>query len=236
MDTSAQEIEFDEDGVCGYCRGVRQHIGMSWFPNTFGENSAEEHFASIRKNGVGKEFDSILGISGGFDSAVVATRAIKYGLKPLAVHIDGGWDTKESVQNIRSLTESLNIPLKTIVIDWEEMRELQLAFLRSGTLNQDIPQDHCFFVSLFQTAISHEITTILSGVNFATESVEPTSWGHTYLDGKNILAINKKFGKKKLQNFPIWTLDVYKKEFEKGKFKVFEPLNFGKFDPVREMQ
>jgi hypothetical protein len=234
MDTSAIEIEFDHDGVCGYCRGVRQHIGVSWFPDALGKKEATARFDSIRENGSNLEFDSILGLSGGLDSAVVASRAIDNGLRPLAVHVDGGWDSKASVQNIKSLTEELNIPLKTIVIDWQEMRQLQIAFLKSGTLNQDIPQDHCFFVSLYKVAINLNIKTILSGVNFATESVQPTSWGHTYIDGKNLSSIYKKFGSRELQAFPVWSLKTYEKEVTAGNFSVFEPLNFGPFEPKAE--
>jgi hypothetical protein len=130
----------------------------------------------------------------------------------------------------------LNVPLKTIVIDWQEMRQLQIAFLKSGTLNQDIPQDHCFFVSLFKVAIDLNIKTILSGVNFTTESVQPASWGHTYLDGKNLSSIYKKFTFKQLQKFPVWSLKTYKKEMAKGNFVVFEPLNFGRFEPTAEIQ
>lgn len=236
MDTSAIEIEFDLNGVCGYCRGVRQHVGVSWFPDELGKKAATEKFKSIRENGSGLEFDSILGLSGGLDSAVVASRAIENGLRPLAVHVDGGWDSKVSVQNIKSLTENLNIPLKTIVIDWQEMRQLQIAFLKSGTLNQDMPQDHCFFVSLYKVAIDLNIKTILSGVNFATESVQPASWGHTYLDGKNLSSIYENSNSKKLQKFPVWSLKTYKKEVTKGNFSVFEPLNFGPFEPRTETE
>ena len=236
MDTSSPEIEFDTAGVCGFCRGVKGHVGQKWFPDAASASIADERFEHIRIAGLNKQFDSILGISGGVDSAVVAKRALERGLRPLAVHIDGGWNTRESVQNVKALTEKLNIELRTIVIDWSEMRAIQLAFLRSGTLNQDIPQDHSFFVSLYKLAIELNLPTVLSGVNFATESVEPASWGHSYLDGSNLKAIVKKSGfRKRIKKYPVWTNRQYQKETKKLSFKVFEPLNYGIYDPQLEI-
>lgn len=235
MDTSASEIEFDEFGVCGYCRGVRTHIGKSWFPGDDGIELANQEFALIASKSSDQEYDSILGLSGGIDSAVVAIRAIEAGLRPLAVHVDAGWNSVESVRNVKRLVDYLGIDLKTIVINWPEMKSLQRAFLRSGTLNQDIPQDHAFFTSLFRTAINEGISTILSGVNFATESVEPTSWGYSYLDGKQIRRINNKFGDVKLSQHRTLSYRNYERLSRKGKFKVFEPLNYGPYDPDKEL-
>jgi N-acetyl sugar amidotransferase len=234
MDTSALDIEFDTFGVCGFCRGVVGHIGKRWFPNEPQSQIAIRIFNEIRNDGLRQEYDSILGLSGGVDSAVVAIRAKQLGLRPLAVHVDGGWNTKESIRNIKSVSEGLGLDLKTIVIDWDEMKDLQIAYLRSGTLNQDIPQDHAFFVSLYKTALSLNITTILSGVNFATESVQPLSWGHSYIDGDNINAIYKHFfPKRNLENYPVWKLKDY--ELNSKKFKVFEPLNYGVYNPDIEV-
>jgi PP-loop superfamily ATP-utilizing enzyme len=236
MDTSATEIEFDEFGKCGYCRGVRTHIGKSWFPGDDGIELANQKFSLIASESNDKKYDSILGLSGGIDSAVVAIRAIEAGLRPLAVHVDAGWNSIESVKNVRLLVNELGIDLKTIVINWPEMKSVQRAFLKSGTLNQDIPQDHAFFTSLFRIAIDEGISTILSGVNFATESVEPSSWGYSYLDGKQIRSINKKFGDMRLSQYKTLPYKKYKRLSQKSKFKVFEPLNYGPYDPARELK
>jgi 7-cyano-7-deazaguanine synthase in queuosine biosynthesis len=235
MDTSASEIEFDSKGECGYCRGVRTHIGKTWFPDSSGVAIMKARFEEIRIRGQHEKYDSILGLSGGIDSAVVASRAIEHGLRPLAVHVDGGWNTRESILNVRSLVRGLGLDLKTIVIDWDEMRRLQLAFLRSGELNQDIPQDHAFFVSLYRTAIRENITTILSGVNFATESVEPTSWGRSYLDGDFIQSIMTKFGGGELFRYPLMSQEEYMVLSQQKRFTVFEPLNFGPYNPSKEI-
>jgi N-acetyl sugar amidotransferase len=234
MDSSALDIEFDSLGVCGFCRGIAGHIGKRWFPSDDQRKIATRIFDEIRIKSLNKKYDSILGLSGGVDSAVVALRAKECGLRPLAVHIDGGWNTKESIKNIRSVSEGLSLDLKTIVIDWDEMRDIQIAYLKSGTLNQDIPQDHAFFVTLYKTALSLDIKTILSGVNFATESVQPVSWGHNYLDGNNITAIHKHFfPEQKLENFPIWRIEDY--AIKSKELTVFEPLNYGVYNPDIEV-
>jgi hypothetical protein len=236
MDTSASEIEFDSKGECGYCRGVRGHIGKTWFPDSSGVAMMKAKFEEIRTRGQNDKYDSILGLSGGIDSAVVARRAIEHGLRPLAVHVDGGWNTRESILNVHSLVRELGLDLRTIVIDWDEMRRLQLAFLRSGELNQDIPQDHAFFVSLYRTAISENITTILSGVNFATESVEPASWGRSYLDGDFIAKTLKRFDGNKLPTYPLMSKNEYTSLIRKKKFLTFEPLNYGAYEPDLELK
>ena len=192
-------------------------------------------FEEIRVQGLNETYDSILGLSGGIDSAVVARRAIEHGLRPLAVHVDGGWNTRESILNVHSLVRELGLDLKTIVIDWDEMRRLQLAFLRSGELNQDIPQDHAFFVSLYRTAVSEKITTILSGVNFATESVEPASWGRGYLDGDFIKSIMKNFDGGEFSKYPLMSQREFKTLSRRRKFKIFEPLNLGHYNPDQEL-
>jgi hypothetical protein len=237
MDTSDPLIEFDSDGICGHCRGANFHIQKSWFPDITGENKAKSIFAHIRKSGENSKYDSIIGLSGGIDSAVVALRAVENKLRPLVIHIDGGWNTKQSVQNIRSITEVLGLDLKTIVIDWEEMKKLQIAFLKSGTLNQDIPQDHAFFVSLYKAAMDMNIRVVISGINYATESVQPVSWGHNNMDGGNLLNIYSRFyPNDPLIEFPIASSEYFAKEFDRSSFEVFYPLNYGSYNPEIEMK
>jgi len=238
MDTSAPEIIFDSEGVCNYCVSVRKKIGMTWFPDRSGESKLIDIFAEVRQQGLGsnQKFDSILGLSGGIDSAVVAKRAVDAGLRPLAVHVDGGWNTEASVENVRKVVQGLNLTLETIVIDWEEMRSLQLAFLKSGTLNQDIPQDHAFFVSLYRIAIRKKIPVILSGLNYATESVEPKSWGYSNSDGKHLLSVNSVHGSTRLKNFPVMDYRKFLRLGKRQAFKVIRPLDHGVYDPEKEKQ
>ena len=236
MDTSALEIMFDADGSCNYCSAVRGKVGRTWFPDNAGAKVIQRTLEEVRKEGLaaGRKFDSILGLSGGIDSAVVARRAVDAGLRPLAVHVDGGWNTEASVENVRKIVDKLGLTLETIIIDWEAMRKVQLAFLKSGTLNQDIPQDHAFFVSLYRTAIRRKIPVILSGVNYATESIEPGSWGYSNSDGSHVRSIYSAHGEGRLHSFPIMPFKRFVRLSRRGAFRVVRPLDYGHYDPSDE--
>ena len=237
MDTSALEITFDADGACNYCSAVRGKIGRTWFPNNAGAKLMQSTLEGVRAEGLaaGRKFDSILGLSGGIDSAVVARRAVDAGLRPLAVHVDGGWNTEASVENVRKIVDRLGLTLETIIIDWAAMRKVQLAFLRSGTLNQDIPQDHAFFVSLYRVAMRRKIPVILSGVNYATESVEPGSWGYSNSDGRHLRSIYSAHGEGPLHPFPVMPFRKFVRLNNRGAFRVVRPLDYGHYDPSDEM-
>jgi N-acetyl sugar amidotransferase len=232
MDTSAPEIFFDSDGTCNFCNGVRYHLGRNWFPNEFGEQQKFNKYSLIKTKGLGKKYDCILGLSGGVDSAAVALEAVENGLRPLALHIDAGWNTNESVSNVEKLTNYLNIDLHTVVIDWNEMRKLQIAYLRSNVMNQDTPQDHALFATMYKFLMKQGVTTLLSGVNYTSESVEPASWGYTYADGKQVKYIAKKFGKFRIKKYPIMKLKQFIKIADKKYLDVFKPLDYGKYDPI----
>ena len=232
MDTSAPEIVFEKDGTCSFCNGVKNHFGRNWFPNEFGEQQKYEKYSKIKSNGLGKKYDCILGLSGGVDSAAVALEAVENGLRPLALHIDAGWNTNESVSNVEKLTSYLNIDLHTVVIDWDEMRKLQKAYLRSNVMNQDTPQDHALFATMYKFLMKQGETTLLSGVNYTSESVQPASWGYTYADGKQVKYIAKKFGKFRIKNYPIMKIRQFKRIADKKYLDVFRPLDYGKYDPV----
>lgn len=236
MDTSVAEIEFDFSGQCNYCSAAREVLGRKWFPTSEGKSVLSDIFNDVRTTGSRMQFDCILGLSGGLDSAEVARRAVEAGLRPLAVHVDGGWNTEVSVSNVKNLVNNLGLTLETVVIDWSEMRALQLAFLESGTLNQDIPQDHAFFVSLYQVAIRRKIPTILSGLNWATESIEPQSWGYSNQDGLHVKSVYESVTGKRLRKYPIMSYEKYRKLRNKGKFRVLEPLNYGVFNPQSTLE
>jgi N-acetyl sugar amidotransferase len=231
MDTSASEIYFDSEGICGFCAGVNYHIERTWFPTSAGSNLKREFFQEIRSIGKNKKHDCLIGLSGGVDSAMVLFQAIENGLRPLVLHIDTGWNTRESVSNVERLTKNFNLDLHTIVIDWDTMRDLQIAYLESGVLNQDVPQDHALFASIYKFAIANDVTTILSGVNYSSESVEPASWGYTYIDGKQIKYIARKFGRNRLRNYPIMRITEYKKLISRNNFEIFRPLDYGVYNP-----
>jgi N-acetyl sugar amidotransferase len=209
MDTSDPDIVFDGQGRCNHCRIFYESLLPKWLPDERGAIVWKQHLGRIREDGRGRDYDCIIGISGGIDSSYLALRLREQGLRMLAVHIDGGWNSEVAVGNIERLVQTLGIDLYTHVIDWDEMRDLQLAFLRSGVPNQDIPQDHAFFAQLYSLASRHRIRWFLSGHNLATESVLPRAWGYNAMDGDHLRAIHRRFGRTPLHRFPVigfWNL------------------------------
>ena len=154
MDNSDSLIQFDFKGVCDHCNTFYKYIEPSWFPNEKGLEEITKIAKNIKKEGRGKEFDCIIGMSGGIDSSYLVYLAKeKLGLRPLVFHVDAGWNSPQAVHNIESVVEKLNLDLYTEVIDWEEMKDLQLAFFRSGVPHIDTPQDHAFFATMYKFCI-----------------------------------------------------------------------------------
>ena len=236
MDTSDPEITFDADGVCSHCRYFDEVTSKNWFPNAEGERLLQAKLAEIKRAGAGQDYDCILGLSGGVDSSYLALKAKDWGLRPLVVHVDAGWNSELAVSNIESLVRYCNYDLHTIVIDWDEMRDLQLAFLKSGLSNQDTPQDHAFFASLYRYAVKNKIRYILSGGNIATESILPKSWHSSPMDGTLIRDIHKKFGAVPLKTFPVigfWQYYLWYPVVHG--MRTFRPLNFMPYDKAEAM-
>lgn len=229
MDESDSQIEFDSSGNCDHCRNFDLNIHPNW--NTDQQGFAELMKAAeiIKKEGEGKDFDCIIGLSGGLDSSYTAYVAKEImGLRPLLFHVDAGWNTDQAVGNIEKLVDGLGLDLYTEVINWEEMKDLQVAFLKSGIPDQDIPQDCAFFSGLYQFARKNKIKYVLTGGNFSTECCrEPNEWGaYPGIDKTFISDIHKKFGKRKLKSFPIIDVLVYKVfHHQVLGMKVFKPLN-----------
>lgn len=225
MDTTDPDILFDAAGVCNHCRDFDANIQPNWHPDAKGAGLLETQIRKIQADGRNQRYDCILGISGGVDSSYLATRMVDWGLRPLLVHVDTGWNSELAVRNIEIITSHLGLALHTVVIDWEEMRDLQIAFLNSQVPNQDIPQDHAFAASLFRAAKIHRIKYIISGSNFATESVLPVAWGHDAMDSTQIRDIHRKFGTRKLLKYPLLSFRDYQVRMH-GKVKIVSPLNY----------
>lgn len=202
MDTSDPEISFDADGVCSHCRNFERNIKPHWFPDEEGARRLDALVKAIRNAGRRREYDCIIGLSGGVDSSYLAYQAKQHGLRPLAVHVDAGWNSELAVKNIENLVKTLDIDLFTHVVDWDEMRDLQLAFFRAGVANLDVPQDHAFTAAVFAYAARNNIRYVLSGGNYATESILPRAWGYNAMDLRHLTAIHKRYGKVRLRTFP----------------------------------
>ena len=209
MDTSDPEIAFDEEGRCNHCRGFGLLRGTVWFPGQQGEQLLADMIGRIKKEGQGKEYDCVLGLSGGIDSSYLALKAHEWGLKPLVVHIDAGWNSELAVKNIELIVKYCEYELHTLVVNWEDMRELQLSFLRAGVSNQDVPQDHAFFAGLYKFAAKNGIKYVLNGGNIATEGIFPSAWHGPAMDARNLKDIHNKYGQKPLKGYPLITFGQY---------------------------
>lgn len=198
MDTTDPEIVFFGAAGCSKCKDARKRIQIVRNDKT----KLREVAGKIKRAGKGKKYDCIIGVSGGVDSSFVAHMVKKLGLRPLAVHLDNGWNSEISVQNIKNLLEKLDIDLYTYVIDWEEFRDLQLAFLKASTPDSEIPTDHAIGALLYRIAAKHGIKYIVDGLNINSEAILPRMWSHGHLDWKYIQAIQKQFGHKRLITFP----------------------------------
>ncbi len=232
IDSTDPDISFDENGICNHCRSFEEYTRPYWTPDT--DQSLQDLEAIIlriklaQKN---KDYDAIIGLSGGVDSSYLAYWAVKKaGLRLLAVHVDAGWNSELAVQNIEKIVKSLDIDLYTHVVNWEAMKEVQLAFFKAGVANQDTPQDHAFFSALYQFAVNHNIKYVLNGSNIASESILPVSWGHEAMDADQITDICKKYKAKNFNKFPITSFFKYYVYFPYiKKIEVIKPLNYIKY-------
>lgn len=205
MDTTDSNIQFDENGVCDHCNGFEKNVKPKWHPNELGKSMLMNNVKKIKEHGRNKEFDCILGLSGGVDSSYLLHLAVKeLGLRPLVFHVDGGWNSEIAVNNIEVMVQKLGLDLYTEVINWEEMKALQLAFFKSGLPNIDIPQDHAFISTLYNFALKHDIKYILNGGNISTECVRnPLEFLYYGSDMSLIRDIIQRYCDKKLPTYPF---------------------------------
>ena len=214
LDNDSCKITFDEKGVCNYCNDYSNFEKK--LPNKENRvNKLENLISKIKFAGRRKKYDCIIGLSGGVDSSYLAYLAVKkFGLKPLAVHFDNGWNSDLAVTNVNHIVDILKLDLITYVIEWEEFRDLQLAYIRAAVVDLEVPTDHFIFATMYKYAKKHGIKYILNGSNYQTEFIMPVGWNFNHkLDLKNLLDIHKRFGTKKLSNYPklgFWQRIKYK--------------------------
>ena len=213
MDTSDPGITFDESGVCNHCREYTDLFKpiVDRADSGLANPDLQSVVAKIKSAGQGKEYDCLIGLSGGVDSTYVALKVKELGLRPLAVHFDSGWNSELAVNNIENIVKRLDIDLFTFVCDWDEMRDLQLAFFKAGVANCDTPTDHAFLAVLYRVAAQHGIRHIVTGTNFATEAILPSAWGYSPADRTHLRDIHRRFGRVKLKTYP--TLGFFSRYF-----------------------
>lgn len=229
MDTTDSKIYFDDNGVCDHCNTFHKSILPNWRTDAVGRAELEKDVAKIKKGGVGKDFDCIIGMSGGIDSSYLTYLAKEeLGLRPLVFHVDAGWNSQEAVNNIEKVVDHLGLDLYTEVIDWDEMRDLQLAYFKSGVPHIDTPQDHAFFATMYKFAEQHDIKYILTGANLSTECIRnPIEWMYYQSDSIQLRDIHRQHGTRPLVNFPVTSILRHKifLPYFKG-IRVIRPLNY----------
>ena len=239
MDTSDSKISFNDKGVCDHCQTFYKKILPNWDTSEKGEAKLIKLLDQIKKEGKNKDFDCIMGMSGGIDSSyLLYVMKEKYNLRPLVFHVDAGWNSQIAVNNIERLIDGLDLDLYTDVIDWEEIKDLQLSFFKSGVSHIDTPQDHAFFATMYKFASKHKIKYILTGANYSTECIRnPLEWMYFQSDSIQLKDIHKNFGKKPLKDYPITNILWHKiyLPYIKG-IKLVKPLDYIPYHKDEAMQ
>lgn len=210
MDNIADpDIKFDENGISNYYHEYKTVEKNGVFTGKEGEKKLNEFVNRIKENGKNKPYDCLIGLSGGVDSTYVAWLVKKHGLRPLAVHLDNGWNSELAVKNIENIISKLEIDLYTLVINWEEFRDIQLAYLRASVVDIEVVSDHAIFATMYKLAKEKKIAYIISGTNIVTEHIMPPSWLYKKMDFANLKDIHDKFGKIKLKTYPVFDFKKY---------------------------
>jgi N-acetyl sugar amidotransferase len=230
MDTIADpDIRFDENGICNYyheyLEGEKEHVKKG----ETGKKELELILENIKEDGKGKPYDCMMGLSGGVDSTYIAYLAKQYGLRPLAVHFDNGWNSELAVKNIENIVNRCGFDLHTLVVDWEEFKDIQLSYLKASVVDVEVPTDHAISCTLRKLALKHNIRYLLSGNNVYTEFVMPNSWLFNKNDHVNLTDIHNKFGTKKIKTFPLYDT-LLKKRVKFANIQQVNMLNYVDYD------
>ena len=227
MDTSDPDITFDGDGVCVHCREFGDAVSEMWHPGLDGQEELSRSLERMRLSNKSKEYDCVVGLSGGVDSSFIALKLKDFGLRALAVHVDTGWNSELSVGNIEKVVSHCGFDLHTHVVNWEEMRDLQLSYLKAAVSNQDVPQDHAIMANLFHFAVENGVKTVVCGCNVATEGIFPKSWHGASMDAINLLAIHRRYGSIPLREYRTISFSQYYFVYPMiYGLRAFQPLNY----------
>lgn len=237
MDTSDPDITFDEAGLCNHCRDYETVMQTQVPPPEQRQAALEQLVSEIKTAGQGREYDCIIGMSGGVDSTYVAYLVKQLGLRPLAVHMDNGWDSELAVSNIEKVLKKLEIDLYTHVLDWEEFKDLQLSFLKASVSDAEIPTDHAIHAVLYQQAARRNIKHIVFGTNLATEAILPVSWTFGIQDWRYISGVHRQFGSKPLKTYPhtsYWAQNYHYRQIKRiRRVSVLDYINYNKAEAMQ---
>jgi N-acetyl sugar amidotransferase len=231
MDTTDRQIRFDGEGVCNHCKDYAVVQARQIQSPEAVREEFDELVRKIKQEGEAKEHDCIIGLSGGVDSTYLAYILVKeYGLRPLGIHLDNGWDSKLAVKNIHNVVARLDIDLYTYVIDWEEFKDIQIAYFKASVLDIEAITDHAILAVLYQMAHVNDLKYILSGANKRTERILPKSWAFNKNDLKNLKGIHKEFGTEALKTFPQMGFKKLLHYKKRQKIRMLAPLDYLRYE------
>lgn len=241
MDTSAKEITFDNNGVCSFCTEFLARAGSLIHEDPDIKNKKLSSFVErVKTEGKNKTYDCVIGVSGGVDSSWVLVQAVRMGLRPLAVHMDNGWNSELAQNNIANLVRTLGVDLYTHVIDWKEYKSLMQAFFDADVIDIELLYDNAMLAVNYQLAATHNVRYILAGTNQATEGMQmPKKWNWFKYDKKNIRNLARQFGNVKIKTFPsIGTFGyIWSRSFKKIEWiSTLDLMDYNKFDAMQELQ
>lgn len=229
MDSTDPNLDLDDNGVCLQCRNFKAKVAPRL--NQWSEIETENFFRDIKQKGINKKYDCLIGLSGGLDSSYLAYQAVKiHGLRAKLFHVDAGWNTPQATQNIHKLVSFLDCDFETKVVDWESLRQLQIAFFKSGVAHIDVPQDHAFLASVYAKANEDGINIILNGGNYATEGIRnPLNWLYFGSDTRQLNDIASIFSAD-ISNYPVASALKHRVLFRYIKrINSLKPLNYMRF-------
>ena len=232
------DILINDDGVCNHCTTF--YFEFNKLPKGINrEKELESIITKIKLKGIGRKYDCLLGVSGGVDSSYLAYLCSIYGLRPLIIHFDNGWNSELSVLNIQNLLDKLGFDFETLVINWDEFKDLQLSYFKAGVVDLEFPTDHAILASMFKIAKKHKIKFVLSGHNVVTEGTYlPKSWVHSKLDYLNLKDIHKQYGSIKLKTYPYLSFIKRLYNFYNSQFEYIQLLNlveYNKFEVKKKL-
>jgi N-acetyl sugar amidotransferase len=237
MDTSDPEIEFDERGVCNHCHDYDRLVAQKVLEGEGGRKYLERLVEKMKRDGRNKPYDCIIGVSGGVDSTYVAYLVKKMGLRPLAVHMDNGWDSELAVKNIEVTLKRLGIDFYTEVLDWEEFKDIQVAMLKASTPDSEVPSDHAISAVLGDMADKLKVKYIISGANVRTETHLPRAWSYGHFDWKYIRSVHKMFGSGRLKSFPyVGLFTYYRRLLTHRRIDILNYIDYNKSEAMRILQ
>jgi N-acetyl sugar amidotransferase len=239
MSTTDPDISFDDEGRCNHCTDYFERMASLTYQPETSDRELAAIVERIKAAGRGKEYDCVMGMSGGIDSSYAVFVAKSLGLRPLAVHMDNGWDSDTAARNIKNIARTLGVDYQSVVLDWEEFRDLQLAFLRASVPEIETPTDIAIPAALHRIAAENGVKFILMGGNYVTEGILPRAWHYNAKDVRFLKAVQRRFGSGRLRTFPTFGFvkETYYKFFKGIRLVyVLNHVPYSKGDAMKKLE